>query len=230
MGFYNVRRCELFFEDNLIVVFMLIDKVKEIKIVDVVTVAIPGLIVIGFCYKYGFYASPKVKAEWVLSLFSPVDFITAQLNLYIYYLSSIIYLDKIVDGTKNLKAGVLQANLLMLAGFMASFLYLGKEAYEFYAYIFFSFNSIAYILFTENIIGRIFGLLIVLIFIPLIAGSQIASKIDSNYLPSVKLPKKMEVVDEWYLLDKFSDKAILIDLDGKLLKIIELKEIEYIKK
>lgn len=208
---------------------MLIDKIKEIKIVDVITVAIPGLIIIGFCYKYGFYASQKVDAEWVLSLFSPIDFITAQFNLYIYYLTAIIYLDKVIGGTQNFKAGIVSANALMFGSFVGLFFYLGKVAFEFYIYAFFSFHSIVLILFSKSVMGRSFGLLLVLIFIPLIAGTQVANKIDSNYLPSVKLPQKMELAGEWYLLDKFSDKAILMDLDRKLLKVTELKEIDYIE-
>lgn len=208
---------------------MLIDKIKEIKIVDVVTVAIPGLIIIGFCYKYGFYASQKVDAEWVLSLFSPIDFITGQFNLYIYYLTAIIYLDKLIGGTQNLKVGIVSANALMFGSFTGLFFHLGKVAFEFYLYAFFSFHSIVFILFSKSIMWRSFGLLLVLIFIPLIAGTQVANKIDSSYLPLVKLQKKTEAAGEWYLLDKFSDKAILIDMDRKLLKVIELQEIEYIE-
>lgn len=71
MGFYCMRRCELPSKDNLIVVFMLIDKIKEIKIVDVITVAIPGLIIIGFAINMVFTRLKKLMLNGSYHFFHP---------------------------------------------------------------------------------------------------------------------------------------------------------------
>ncbi|KQE86336.1 MULTISPECIES: hypothetical protein [Acinetobacter calcoaceticus/baumannii complex] len=210
---------------------MLIEKLKDLKIVDLITVVVPGIIVIGFSYKFGFYYSKAIDANWVLSLFTPIDFITAQFNLYIYYFTAVVYLDRVIGGSEKLKEGLITGNATMLGSFIGLYFLQGKIAFIFYVYALVSLHAIALILYSKSIGLRSLGFLAIFVILPMIAGGQEATKVSQGILPVVKLSKTIDVVGPWYLLDKFSDKAILINPTQTMnyFKVVELKEIEYIQ-
>lgn len=210
---------------------MLLEKLKELKIVDLITVIVPGIILIGFSYKFGFYSSKEIGATWILSLFSPIDFIMAHFDLYFYYLTAVIYLDRVIEGKYKLKEGLISGNATMIGSMIGLYFIVGKGALTYFIFAFVSLHAIALILYSNSIGLRTMSLLAIFVFLPMINGSKEANKVRANKLPIVKLAKTPHVVGSWYLLDKFSDKAILINPSQELnnFKVVELKEIEYIQ-
>lgn len=210
---------------------MLLEKLKELKFSDLITVVVPGIILVGFSYKFGFYSSKVIGATWVLSLFSPIDFIMAQFDLYFYYLIAVIYLEKVIDGKQNLREGLLRGNTLMIGSFIGLYFLIGEIALTSYMYAFVSLHAIAIILYNNSIGLKSMSLLAIFVFIPMISGSKAADNVSHKNLPIVKLTKTSEINGSWFLLDKFSDKAILINpsQEKNYFKVVELKEIEFIE-
>lgn len=155
----------------------------------------------------------------------------AQFDLYIYYLTAIVYLDRVIGGKQKLKEGLINGNITMIGSFIALYFLLGKIAITFYIFAFVSLHAIALILYSNSIGFRTMSFLAIFVVMPVINGSRDAIKVRESELPSVKLSKSSELAGSWYLLDKFSDKAILINPSLKLnyFKVVELKEIEYIQ-
>lgn len=210
---------------------MILEKLKELKFPDLITIVVPGIILVGFSYKFGFYSSKVIGVTWVLSLFSPVDFITAQFDLYFYYLIAVVYLERVIDGKQDLRVGLIRANALMIGSFIGLYFLIGELALTSYMYAFVSLHAIALILYNNSIGLRSLSLLAIFIFMPMISGSIAADNVRDKILPMVKLNKQNEIDGSWFLLDKFSDKAILINTtqEKNYFKVVELKEIEFIE-
>ncbi|MFW2012690.1 hypothetical protein ACG9ZD_07435, partial [Acinetobacter bereziniae] len=78
-------------------------------------------------------------------------------------------------------------------------------------------------------VGKMMGLLLIL-FMPFHLGGSQTNEAGLNNLPIVNLGESAET-KKWYLLDKYGDKAILINkVQGKNnFKIVEMKDINFIE-
>lgn len=186
-------------------------------------------IIIGVCYKTGFYQSETIEALWVLQLFNPSDFIKANLEVYGFYILAALYMGKVFDqkSEERLIEFVTQSVIIVS---LAIFFYFSIDLpLVYFGYIFFSFLAF-YLVLYKKLVGKSIGILI-LLFIPWhMGGGAIQNAGGINKLPQAIL-EETNSAKTWYLLDQYSDKAILISKDNAKndFKIIDLKDIKYIE-
>ncbi len=211
---------------------MLLEKIKESTLVDLLTIVTPFLLIMGVMNKVGIYTSKYVDASWFITIFTPLDFMVSDLTIYLVFASALIYLEKVIfKSNENMKMELFRANIMLFSAYLGMFLLFFlthkslSQLIQFYFFMAFSLNGFAMIMLSKGA-GKIIGFgLIVLI--PFITGAQHANKIVDKKLPIVEL----EDGKEWYLLDKHSDQLILINTqDNKNeFKIVEMKEIKILK-
>lgn len=208
---------------------MLINNIKEapLKLLAIVT---PCIGFIGFSSKLGFYLNHNVDAIWALTLFTPLDFMLSNLEVFLIYLLALTYLGNIVKGVEKLREGLISSNFILLGAFIGlSFAISYTILLNYYLYAAAGLNGFALLLFCKQYDYRALGF-IILMSIPFFNGYIKGGNINTNNLPYVHLNDSVSN-QKWYLLDKFSDKAILISKDesSNLFKIVELKDVKYIK-
>ncbi|MGE9818214.1 hypothetical protein ACQP6V_08480 [Acinetobacter baumannii] len=204
-----------------------LEKSNLIKLTEIIAVVPAVAIAIGVVYKISFYSSDEINALWLVSLFSPVDFMLAKLQVYVYYLGAALYISKVFDsGYSKITEFLVQLGSLAIIGaFFYFFKDIGGQVFLFTIASFIAF----YLLFFHNIVAKVFGLMIIF-FIPWYMGGN-----DSKVQKIENLPRAiLEIPDSgsrWSLLDKYSDKAILIKKsnDKNNFKVVEIKDISYIQ-
>lgn len=208
---------------------MLINKIKQGSLLDLIAIFTPCIILIGAAYKLGFYESKNIDAVWIISLFSPIDFMVSNVIVYLYYVLAILYMEKIIDGRDNLKGGLITANLMLVSSFLAM-VFFSKTGWVFALNGVIALNSFAAILYSTNHGYRVIGLVAILVGIPYFNGKYEASNLKLKELPIAILQQEKQVSETWILLDKYSDKAILMKKFDKNteFKIVELKDIKKI--
>lgn len=211
---------------------MITEKLKDLSIVDVLTVVTPFIIIVGLIHKLGIYTSPQVDASWLISIFSPTDYMLSDLKIYIFYIVSILYLDKVLFKPDFTPCNELfWANIQLLSGYFGVLLILWykHESLSQFTYFYFiialSLNGFG-ILFLSKRFGKIFGLGLILL-VPYLSGKQHVDEIFLKEKPVVELNDNKK----WYLIDKHSNQLILINTqDNKNeFKIVEMKEIKILK-
>ncbi|MFW2015476.1 hypothetical protein, partial [Acinetobacter bereziniae] len=140
------------------------------NLAQVIAIATPLLILIGASYKYGIYESSAIDAIWMVSLFSPVDFILASPEIIGYYVIAALYLSRVYDeDNKHLSEFLITCVFIILLGLF--FNYTIGAPFKTYIYIFFSFIAFYLILYRRTV-GKMMGLLLIL-FMPFhLGGSQ----------------------------------------------------------
>lgn len=196
-------------------------------ITQIISIAAPLSILIGASYKYGFYGSSEIDAIWIVSLFNPIDFMTANLEVMLYYSIAALYMAKVFDDKNFFNAEMLvQVSILIGLGI---FFYFSIQM-PLHIYFFIILTLIAfYLIIYKSAVGKLFGFLIILS-IPFYTGENAISQSGFKSLPHAVLSSKSDEL-EWYLLDKYSDKAILINRSNNKnsFKIVELKDISRIE-
>lgn len=211
---------------------MIIEKVKQASLVDLLTIITPFIIIVGVVHKLGIYTSLQVDASWLISIFTPTDFILSDLKIYLIFIVSILYLDKVLfkSDFTPLKE-LFWANIQLSSGYIGILLLLlyqhksaGQITY-FYFIMALSLNGFG-ILFLSKRFGKIFGIGLILL-VSYLSGKQHVDEIFSKEKPIVELDDNKK----WYLLDKHSDQLILINTqeDKNEFKIVEMKEIKILK-
>lgn len=212
---------------------MILEKIKQASAVELISIIPPVLILIGLINKIGIYTSSQVDANWLISLFSPIDFMVSNIEVYFYFFLSILYLEKVFfSRTHSFFIEVLGANATLFSTFaslaiISYFKYQNIEfSINFYIYSLLSLNGFIIIYRAKNLL-KLIGI-IALLFVPYKLGVTQAQKVSDDNLPTVELNDHKK----WYLLDKYTDKAILINKDGfsNKFKIVEMKDINSIKR
>lgn len=207
---------------------MILDHIKKTSLIDLLALITPCLILTGFSQKIGFYSSENINAYWMVSLFSPIDLMISSLEIYMYYLLALIYLEKVIVGKESLKMGLINSNLVLFGSFVGIF-FVTDYAFKYYLYAASSLNLFA-LAFFGNYSGKFVGLLGLMLAAPAFAGLLDAGEIAIQKKPLVELDASLENKN-WYLLDKYSDKAILVSRDKgtNYFKIVEMKDIKFIE-
>lgn len=211
---------------------MISEKIKNLSLVDFLSIVTPFVIIVGVMHKLGIYTSPKVEASWFITIFTPTDFMVSDLKIYLFFILSIFYLDKILFKPESTPSRELfWANIQLSSGFVGVFLVLFYQHKSidqltfFYFMMILSLNGFG-ILFISNRLGKIFGIALIFL-VPYLIGNKHVDEIFYKESPVVEL----EDNKKWYLLDKHADQLILLNVqDNKNeFKIIEMKEIKIIK-
>jgi len=207
----------------------ILEILKKSTLTELVGVVTPSLILIGVSYKFGFYGSANINASWIIPTFSPVNLIMANMEIYLYYSVATLYMSYVFDekDEDRWKGAIIAIATLLGLGL---FYYLIVDMpLTYFLMIVSSFIAIFMIIY-RGYVGKIIGILLILLGIPYQYGFTQAKNIKIQELPEAVIKDKKEQ-KQWYILDQFSDKAILINHDNheKNFRIIELKEIEKIK-
>ncbi len=208
---------------------MLINKIKQGSLLDLIALFTPCIILIGAAYKLGFYDSKNIDALWLISLFSPVDFMVSNVIIYLYYVLALLYMDKIIDGRDKLIGGLISANVVLFCSFLGM-IFFSKAEWIFVLNAIVALNCFAAVLYSNHHGFRVIGIVAILVGLPYFNGKNEADNLTTKELPIVTLKKENNIYETWILLDKFSDKAILMHKIGEKneFKIVELKDIERI--
>ena len=186
-------------------------------------------IIIGVCYKAGLYQSEDIDALWILQLFNPSDFIKANLEVYGIYILAALYMGKVFDQKTEERLIEFVVQSVIMVSLAIFFYYSIDMPLSYYGYVLFSFLAF-YLVLYQKLVGKSIGVLI-LLFIPWHMGSGVIENAGGvNKLPLAILEEAGNT-KTWYLLDQYSDKAILISKGNAKndFKIIELKDIKYIE-
>ncbi|MBV6579040.1 hypothetical protein JL978_19215, partial [Acinetobacter baumannii] len=93
------------------------EKSNLIKLTEIIAIVPAVAIAIGVVYKISFYSSDEINAPWLVSLFSPVDFMLAKLQIYVYYLGAALYISKVFDsGYSKITEFLVQLGSLSIIG------------------------------------------------------------------------------------------------------------------
>lgn len=211
---------------------MILEKIKKSSLVDLLAIITPFVIIMGLMHKIGIYTSEQVDASWFISIFTPTDFMLSDLTIYIFFITSIFYLDKAIfkPGSSVVKE-IFWANFQLSAGYagiLISLWYRHKSYDEITLYYFLmalSLNGFG-IIFLSKRLGKIFGLALLLL-VPYLSGKKYADQLLEEKLPIVELDDHKK----WYLLDKHSDQLILINNQAEKneFKVVDMKEIKILK-
>ena len=105
------------------------------QLAEFIAVVTSFSIIIGVCYKSGFYQSEGINALWVLQLFNPSDLIKANLEVYGFYILAAGYIAKVFDQKieERLSKFITQGVIISLLGI---FFYFSVDyPLTFYGYI-----------------------------------------------------------------------------------------------
>lgn len=212
---------------------MILEKVKQASLVDLLTIVTPFVIIMGLMNKVGIYTSEQVDASWFISIFSPIDFMISDLTIYFYFALALVYLDKVTFSPSELSSGqeLFWANVKLFSAFGGIIIlqfWTHKSIYQplmFYVYTALSLNGFGLIFLSKHL-GKILGFGLLLL-VPCLSGNQHADKLKLDKLPIVELDDNKK----WHLLDKHSDRLILINkLENRNeFKVVEMKEIKILK-
>lgn len=211
---------------------MILEKIKDSSLVDLLAVITPFVIIMGLMHKIGIYTSEQVDASWFISIFSPVDFMISDLSIYFYFTIALFYLEKVIFSSgKNNLSELFWSNVMLFSAFfgIVLLLFITHKAYmpmlKFYMYSALSLNGFGLIILGERFL-KILGVSLILL-VPYFSGLEHAKKLTEQSLPIVDLEDKKT----WYLLDKHSNQLVLINSmnERNEFKIIEMKELKLIK-
>lgn len=185
-------------------------------------------ILIGLSYKLGFYQAAEVDAVWFIPLFSPSDLLMAGLEVYVYYIIAALYMTKVLSTKDEEKGAEIISQIVLLIVIGISFYFVYDTPISVFGYIFSSFIAFYLILFRENV-GKFVGVMI-MFFIPWFMGSNTFKSNIEQSIPKVVLENDT-TNKSWLLLDKYSDKAVLISKESSRtnFKIVNFTDIKYIE-
>lgn len=199
------------------------------KAAVLITIGTSFLIVVGVLFKFGFYGSDYIDALWIISLFSPIDFMFSNFEILIYYFLAFLYLTKIIEKENKNRRFEFIYTVCFLLVLSAMMIVSMSIPLILCLSVIGSFIAFYFIIYTDKYLIKTFGLTI-LLFIPWYSGYSFFKNSGVEKLPKVYLSQSVDKKD-WYLLDKYTDKAILINKDKtrNYFKMVEMKDIKLIE-
>ncbi|WP_151832987.1 hypothetical protein [Acinetobacter ursingii] len=208
---------------------MIVDKIKSASLTDLVGGVTACLFITGLSYQYGFYGMHGLNGSWVINLLSAKDILTVNIILLTTYLVALSFLDTVFSNSNlSYKNLAIPSNIFM---FMTSLYWLAdhnKSGAFFCLIVLIIINSILFIVKLNNIF-KVLGFLFLILLVPFLNGVY---SFNVNFykdgIPKVVLIQS-KIGEEWFLLNTYNDKAILISKDKKNVKIVEIKDISSVK-
>ncbi len=200
---------------------------KKLSIAEAFVLETGTLFIIGTFFKLGFYI--KLNAVWVINFFSPVNFLLANIKLCAFYITPVTYLSFINSPfqEKNKWLGGIKAILILNCPvFFISLFNIGFATLD-YALISGVFLTYAVLNHSKNINLQFLAAMTLIILIPIIYGYLEARKILVNPDNPITYLKLNNSIQQFEIIDSFSDKVVLKDTNGNL-KIIDVKELPLI--
>lgn len=167
---------------------------------------------LGFLYNYGY---------WSIALFNPIEIMFGNLELLLIYILifSYIYSEEYVI---PIIIGILTVTVVP---FLSSWLYgAGFDLPPFAIFgIVIGFVGIILKKKAINTELEVSTIIVLLILLPLLYGMIIATNLQTNELAEIRITEG-NTVEQWFIIDKFSDSFLTINEDKTAIKIIKLDE------
>lgn len=209
---------------------MVTDLFKKANLADWVGAITASLFVTGLCYQYGYYGTLGLNNAWIVNLLQAKEILIVNVTLIVTYLMATLYLESLFSkSTSNKKKVAILSNVVLTILMIINIIRSTWSGAAFYLIVIIALNSILLAL-SEHKTIKYTGLVSLILVVPYLNGAyEYHQKINTNSL-SVAILKDTPN-EKWYLLNTFSDKAILISdiTSQKEIKVIEIKEIKSIK-
>lgn len=167
---------------------------------------------LGFLYSYG---------HWSIALFNPIEIMFGNLEVLLIYILifSYVYSEKLIA---PIIFGIFSVTV---APFVSTWIYGGS----------FSLPPMSIFGIVIGILGiflkkmaidtklELPTIIILLIILPLLYGLIISTNLKIDQLAEIKITEG-EVVEQWFIIDKFSDSFLTINEDKNAIKIIKLDQ------
>lgn len=193
---------------------------------QVIAFGTPLLIIVGIAYKAGFYLNPSLDALWILSVFSPTEFMISSSLLLVSYGVALLYICYIYSKSNPHKEMVFQLIFLIVLSFSMTYVH-GSPTWQ---GMIIAVNFIGfYFIISKSINIKTFGFALLLVS-AFCLGRFDLENTNVKSLPVVLLKEPIGE-DVWHLIDSTPEKMILISLNDpyiKKFKIIDHSDIESI--
>lgn len=202
---------------------MLIEKLKKIdSLGEMITIFIAINFVVQISFKVGFL---NHFGYWSIALFNPIEIMFGNLHLLLIYILIFSYIFS-EEYVIMMIWGILAVTVIP---FISAKLY----GYSFDIqplYIFGIIIGVFGILLKKLAMGTHLELSTIIILIclcPLLYGIFEAESLHTNELSQIKITKG-DTVEQWFIIDKFSDSFLTLNKDKTTIKIIKLDQADVI--
>lgn len=209
----------------------MLEKIKKASLADWVLIISSGLLITGLSYQFGYYGTVGLQSPWIINLLGTKELFISNLGLCILYAIAALYLSSYVEEqTKErlIELAVL-ANIVLIAIILVVIVEDKRinNIVDCFS-IFLAFNSFLIVL-KQGYYLKIIGVIVLFLVIPFLKGvADIQTSISEKQFNAVKLAKSEQ---EWFLVNTFGDKAVLIDSyeKSRKVKVVEIKELEFVQ-
>ncbi|WP_111849261.1 hypothetical protein [Acinetobacter baumannii] len=205
-----------------------LNNLKLTSLSEIITIVTPIVILVGLATKLGMYNHPDINAIWIIGLFSPLDYMLTNLEVYVVYFFAWYYFSTMYIKDQPIKShSIVLSIFIIVIVFLTTIQEFLQAALAFRTLI--AYIGCSLIFLSNSKFWKFIGVLVVFFIVPYANGWQKISLYEyGNKRPIVVLKDDKT---HWSLLDKYSDKAILFNSQksGNEFKIIELKDIQIIK-
>lgn len=206
---------------------MILEKIKEAPLSELIASLSALILIIGLSYKVGYYYPKPLLSLWVVSFFNPLDLAFTALKILFIYIFGLLIIDKSMfgeSGSKNILVTGIGVTLLPVA--------IGIYSGDFLTVLPVALGMISVLMLIKaEKIARIICIVVLAIVTPFLQGlADVDSDLKRNRLPKVYLTNNDNYADDWRMLDKLNDRLLLINIKNhKQLKIVEISEITKIE-
>ena len=120
------------------------------QLAELIAIVTTFTVIIGVCYKVGFYQSEGINALWMLQVFNPSDFIKANLEVYGFYILAVLYMAKVFDQTSEERSIEFITQGVIIISLAVFFYFSIDLPVIYFTYIFFSFLAFYLILYRKT--------------------------------------------------------------------------------
>ncbi|EXR39218.1 MULTISPECIES: hypothetical protein [Acinetobacter calcoaceticus/baumannii complex] len=209
---------------------MLYEKLKDLSLPEGITIFTAATFILGLSYKFGFYFTGFTDAIWLIKYFSILEIMLGTINIFLIYLVALMVIERLI-GNSSIFVAIVWGSILLFVFSIPAWIRAGVFPFELFLTISFSFIAMVFLVKGTNK-SKVTALTCLLIFIPIMIGANESRNLrKENKIPLAIIKDSDLCFEEWRLIDKFSDKAILINFKNKNqneYKIVDIKDINKI--
>ncbi|WP_151805882.1 hypothetical protein [Acinetobacter bereziniae] len=204
----------------------IIEFFKKLPFAERLTLLTTILLLIGFSYKIGYFASSEVDILFIIQYFSFSDLIYTSLQLLIVFVVLIVTFNKILVIYKA-ERNIYVFGIILIVGSVIA-VFFNDYLTLYIALIFGLFFSLLY--FHNTTRETLIFLFMYILILPFLVGIHNYSfKIKNNKLPKASIKMDEGSKEEWLILDKIGDKTLLMNkLNTREFKVVNLDTLDKI--
>lgn len=198
---------------------LLMQKLNKIdSLPEMISLFIALNFVVQISFKLGFLSS---YGYWSIALFNPIEIMFGNLELLLIYILIFAY----IYSEKTIFSMVLGVITVTIVPFISSWIYGAGFNLPSTAIFGIVIGFFGILLKTKaiNTNLEIMTIIILLIVLPHLYGLITANQLKTNQLAEITITEE-DTVEQWFIIDKFSDSFLTINKDKTTLKIIKLDQ------